>query len=599
MFEYTGGPTLESYEWLFNLNNSSSNSGLSESGDSVGVSTGAAGMGALGGLGLGEVDWNQLALMDEGEALDGPEDPGNRLSFETSEKLQEIIWSLIPTPPNPSYTSHPYLQTYLSLYFRHFDPQTHYIHLPTFDPQQTEPYLLLAMCAIGAFYSDDDAKCQLFQRVVQRLAGLVVVSEGFVPGATNQTLLTTILVEIHGKTMNSFDEHSMRAIIHPAFINLALRTQIFEPKQYLPDDPSDPDSVWRAAVQEETSKRLAYAFFMMDIQHTTIFLHPASLSAFQVRLSLPWDEGEWAAPSAEAWQEFRTKPTYIPPSTFSVALKACINPSNSSTNPPSLVSSIALCGLLSIIADLKQKDLVILGVDGVGGEAAGVWKRRVSKALESWKTKHEAACLTKYGPRALWNNLSLQCIGRMSLSTEFRDIQIIAGWRVIMGYRVTRAAYEHARLNIAEWVKRRQGCEAAWHAINLLRAFILQRIDMGEKSAELADIPHLSWCLYMCTITCWVYGAMHLPALPAAEHFELPVAPVQSERILERDDYLQNALAYVQGMTARTPDELDLLSVAAKSNTNGLVSFHIRENLNPRWSYGVECSKRMRYLLRP
>lgn len=48
-----------------------------------------------------------------------------------------------------------------------------------------------------------------------------------------------------------------RSIFHPAFVNLALRNLIFEPRVTVPDDPNDVDSVWRAAVLDETAKRSA------------------------------------------------------------------------------------------------------------------------------------------------------------------------------------------------------------------------------------------------------------------------------------------------------------------------------------------------------
>lgn len=93
---------------------------------------------------------------------------------------------------------HSSLKRFLSLYFAHFDTLNPLMHRPTFNPQATEPHLLLAMMAIGAFYGSDE-ECAVWQRLVPGLAGLVVVSEGFGPDASVQTILTTLLVEIHGK----------------------------------------------------------------------------------------------------------------------------------------------------------------------------------------------------------------------------------------------------------------------------------------------------------------------------------------------------------------------------------------------------------------
>ncbi|KAL8286524.1 hypothetical protein RQP46_004541 [Phenoliferia psychrophenolica] len=564
----------QSYEWLFNLPTPAEATPDPVQSDWAGL------------------DWAGLAA--EGlAAIERPQDLGELLTEATSDKLQPIIASLIHEDFHPLAT-HSSLQRLLSLFFQRFDSLNPLIHRATFDPALFEPYLLLAMIGIGAYYSTHE-DCALWQRLMPGLAGRVVVDEGFGPDASVQLLLTCLMVEIHGKLMNTLSEHSMRAILHPAFINLALRCLIFEPRSTPADDPDNPDSVWRAAVLDETAKRCAFTYFMIDSEHSTIFGHTRALSAFQVRLNLPWDEAEWTSPSAQAWQELRSQTSYVPPPSFATTMKNSLSPMGGHPPSSSLASCIIIYGLISVLGDLRAKDKVVMGVEGFAAESR--WISVIGRALGSWKARLEAACLNRFAQNQLWSGLAVQAIAQISLFTDLVDIQILAGLRRVLGKRVGKVAYEHARQNLIAWAKSEQGAEAVWHAVTFLRTYLLHRIDSGERGTELADIPHLPYCLYLATTVCWSYGALHLPVLPSAEHFAAEGPPLGVESVVNQEHYLADALAYLESMAAWSPTELATRDVGTKSNTNGLIVYLIRETQNDKWESGREIMARGRFLI--
>lgn len=105
-----------------------------------------------------------------------------------------------------------------------------------------------------------------------------------------------------------------------AYVNIARRTKIFLPKATPAVDPTSPDSLWRAAMLDETGRRqgvpeppfqnqkltfslsrCAYALFLMDSSHAAMFHHAPCLSAFELRLDVPVCDAEWTAIDGETW----------------------------------------------------------------------------------------------------------------------------------------------------------------------------------------------------------------------------------------------------------------------------------------------------------
>lgn len=55
--------------------------------------------------------------------------------------------------------------------------------------------------------------------------------------------------------MSNRPSHTKAAIMHSAYVNIARRTKIFLPKATPASDPSSADSLWRAAMLDETGRR--------------------------------------------------------------------------------------------------------------------------------------------------------------------------------------------------------------------------------------------------------------------------------------------------------------------------------------------------------
>ncbi|KAM0746361.1 hypothetical protein T439DRAFT_137214 [Meredithblackwellia eburnea MCA 4105] len=526
-----------------------------------------------------------------------PKDHAASLTPTVYDNLGRVLTPLISHPEHPAY-NHETVQSNFAAYFAHFDSQLPLIHKPLFDINTVAPYLVIAMLCIGAFYSEDQETCSQWQTVATKLWGLVQNSDEFVnPSAGISLLQTLILLEMHGKLMSNRPSHAKAAIMHSAYVNIARRTKIFLPKATPPEDPGSPDSIWRAAMLDETGRRCAYALFFMDSAHAAMFRHAAVLSAFELRLDLPVPDHEWNAPTGEKWHTLRFDANRRPPPAFAEALKASLQPGGLNFATSAFATSVLLHGLISICHDISRKDNVLLGMD-TEDRGTSKWKLVMAKALDSYKSRLEASCSTRYGPQLLWSGLSLQCVAHIGLVSNMLDLQVFAGAPAIFGQKVGRAAYEKASENVREWVKCKDGSEAAWHAIQFMKPFVLRRVEGGPESREpggVGDLPHLKWCLYVATLVLWSFG--HASTDISFESFEQSPTDEIPSQFRQSDFYFSEALAYCDAMSFRTPTELDEADDRMKMKTSGIIAFVLNELSESRWELEGEASRLLTRLL--
>jgi len=75
----------------------------------------------------------------------------------------------------------------------------------------------------------------------------------------------------------------------------------------------DLDQEWCEWIIAEEKKRLALLAFLWDVKHTVLFSQSLCMSAFELRLPLPYDSPTWEANSAEAWYKARKAKPPAPP----------------------------------------------------------------------------------------------------------------------------------------------------------------------------------------------------------------------------------------------------------------------------------------------
>src|SRR5947207_10521702 len=94
------------------------------------------------------------------------------------------------------------------------------------------------------------------------------------------------------------------------------------------------ESWWHQWISSEASRRAAFAAFVMDSIHATMFGHSAVMVAHEMRLLLPCDEAQWATTSCtEAGRiEQSLQQSNIKPATFLDGLKKMLNGQTIRTN---------------------------------------------------------------------------------------------------------------------------------------------------------------------------------------------------------------------------------------------------------------------------
>lgn len=115
------------------------------------------------------------------------------------------------------------LQTYLELFFLRFNTSYPLIHLASFDPESSEPLLLLSILLLGATYSGKDSH-QLAVCIHDCIRPSIFAHAGFSPQPRLWTLQTILLVECFGKSRAGQKQHEMSHLFHGLLINLIRRS---------------------------------------------------------------------------------------------------------------------------------------------------------------------------------------------------------------------------------------------------------------------------------------------------------------------------------------------------------------------------------------
>jgi hypothetical protein len=147
-----------------------------------------------------------------------------------------------------------------------------------------------------------------------------------------------------------------------------------------------PDEWWNHWITNEATRRAAFAAFVTDSTHATMFGHSTVMVAHEMRLPLPCDEALWTATnSAEVGRiEASLQANGVKPISFLEGLKRTLNGQEVRTN--SFGRTILMAGLLSVSWHMNQRDLQVnsLGVSqALGGRDK--WRGSLTRAFDLWK----------------------------------------------------------------------------------------------------------------------------------------------------------------------------------------------------------------------
>ncbi|KAJ5484567.1 hypothetical protein N7453_012035 [Penicillium expansum] len=402
----------------------------------------------------------------------------------------------------------PALQAYCDMFFDRFNTTYPLIHQHTFDPSTAPPVFLASILFMGATYSTREAH-QLAVEVHDVLRSQLLCHPDFSPQADLWVLQTMLLIDCFGKMRAGPKQRERAQLFHCVLIKMIRRSNCCGIRDLSNVDQSgDLDQLWRQAMEEEQRKRVAIHCFMWDTQHAVLFSQSLCMSAFEIRSSLPCGPAAWGASSAREWSQHAFREENRP---FLTVLKGYITPA-AVARPRDLnifARIVVLHGLMSVSADLKRRDQTTLRSETP--ERVGAWTPRMGRSYDLWKVDFDADCLAiklaqTASPRQFTglkiSGYALYHAAYLALNVEVLDLQIVAGACQILGRTVTEADQARSLRNITRWLQEESGpsCTTARQAASLLQDAVLSLHDWDQ-----ADSFHFPWCLYLCTLACWVF----------------------------------------------------------------------------------------------
>jgi hypothetical protein len=295
-----------------------------------------------------------------------------------------------------------------------------------------------------------------------------------------------------------------------------------------------PDEWWNHWITNEATRRAAFAAFVMDSIHATMFGHSAVMVAHEMRLPLPCDEALWSATSSSevGRVEASLHSNGIKQMSFLDGLKKTLNGQTVRTN--SFGRTILMAGLLSVSWHMNQRDLQVssLGVtQALGGRDK--WRGSLTRAFDFWKQDFDSSLarpndLAAPNAYAYSNGLDdenvfesrtvLHHLAHMAMHVDIVDCQIYAGAGRLLGRSITPQDYNGAQRRMKEvWAPTARARDATFYALQFL-SNVMVAGDHSLKpnpstsssgfsySARDDFLLNRPWVLYFATLIVWSYG---------------------------------------------------------------------------------------------
>lgn len=471
------------------------------------------------------------------------------------------------------------LKTYIGSYWYHFHPQMPILHQPTFSPDKAKNLLLLVVIAIGASSLDrlhgesvTSAGADLSDFLAWHLRDEIFKDVDFLPPAKLWVFQTLILLEIYEKMYSTRVLHERAHIHHGTTLtlmrrgsNLIGRSAPDSPPINLGDGsgsaPADnrrglynntTEPWWNHWIANEATRRVAFAAFIIDSIHASMFGHAATMITHEMKLLLPCDETAWSATSSVEVSriESNLQANGIKPISFFDGLRLTLNHKPVRTNPFGRTALMA--GLLSVSWHMNQRDVQVrsLGaLKALGGK--DIWRGTLTKAFESWRNDFDQSMnkdsepLSNLYPASAKRNdeiilesrTVLHHLAHMAMHVDIVGCQIFAKAPRLLGRTLLPADYTMAQKRMREnWAPKASARHATFFALKFLALMLLPTLADSGNSSEMSEIgeePEYSarddfllnraWVLYYAALTIWAYGfALEGPVtnMPTLDTFE-------------------------------------------------------------------------------
>ncbi|KAF2125136.1 hypothetical protein P153DRAFT_325611 [Dothidotthia symphoricarpi CBS 119687] len=516
------------------------------------------------------------------------------------------------------------MQTYISSYWVHFHPQLPILHKPTFNPSTCPDLLLLAIMCLGACCLEKNYGHELTQAcsslsnfLAWPLRWELFKDEDFRPPAKLWIFQSLILLESFEKMYSTRPLHERAHIHHATTLTLMRRGSSLIGRSALDSPPSmkdgksssmgginSPDEWWNHWITNEATRRAAFAAFVMDSIHATMFGHSAVMVAHEMRLPLPCDEALWSATSSSevGRVEASLHSNGVKQMTFLDGLKKTLNGQSVRTN--SFGRTILMAGLLSVSWHMNQRDLQVssLGVtQALGGRDK--WRGSLTRAFDFWKQDFDSSLarpndLAAPNAYAYSNGLDdenvfesrtvLHHLAHMAMHVDIVDCQIYAGANRLLGRSITSQDYNGAQRRMKEvWAPTARARDATFYALRFLSNVMVagdhslpspsnsnEPVSYSARDDVLLNRP---WVLYFATLIVWSYG------------FALDGPIKQPYNLGSYEDKARDMMLYLKRVGGvRAPD--DLSKMANRNACLGLLIMMRDMFRKTRWELLHEAS---------
>lgn len=479
------------------------------------------------------------------------------------------------------------MQTYIGSYWYHFHAQLPILHQPTFVADRTPNLLLLAIMAIGAATLDKihgqaatETAAELASFIAWHLRWEIFMDADFRPPARLWVFQALLLLEVYEKGFSTRALHERAHIHHDTTLTLMRRgSSLIGRSSFDSPDTKEEDESWSHWIKAEATRRVAFAAFVLDSTHATMFGHSAKMVAHELRLPLPCDEALWAATSAAevARVQSSLQSHGVRPTMFLDGLKRTLNGQPVRTNAFGRI--ILMAGLLSVSWHLNQRDLQVSSL-GVGQTLGGrdKWRTALLRAFDNWRRDFDEAL----GPSTTTESESrdvLHGLAHMASHVDIVDLQIFAGAGRLMGRSITARDYSTARDKTERWATKASARDATFYALKFLIAcFSDPAVPMGEYVARDDYLLNRPWVMYFAALVVWTYGfALDGPLRPS------PALVTLADRRRDMQRYLQRMGG------AREPNELERMK--GRNECLGLLMILRDSMVNPRWELLGEAAR--------
>lgn len=435
------------------------------------------------------------------------------------------------------------MQTYIGSYWYHFHPQLPILHQPTFAADETPNLLLLAIIAIGAATLDKvhgsvtEASAQLADFIAWHLRWELFMDADFRPPAKLWIFQALLLLEVYEKRFSTRALHERAHIHHDTTLTLMRRGSSLIGKDACGSmhegghsrsgsTSTVADESWSTWIKAEGTRRVAFAAFVLDSTHATMFGHSVKMVAHELRLPLPCDEALWSANSSAelARMQSSLKANGVKPVLFLDGLKKTLNGESVRTN--AFGRAILMSGLLSVSWHMNQRDLQVssLGVPhALGGRDK--WRSSLVRAFDNWRRDYDESLgqgslfsyhAHRFGTEdpVLDSRDALHALAHMASHVDIVDCQIFAGAGRLLGRSITARDYSAAREKMTSWATKASARDATFYALKILSKCLLPEQTSTFWSNEATStysvrddyLLNRPWVLYMAALVVWSYG---------------------------------------------------------------------------------------------